>query len=156
KSKIRNQESLTSVATKNRAGRFFTFTTAHGLLDNLINHILEDDDGFLWFSCNRGIFRIARAELNAVAAGKKSEVVCAVFGTADGMPSAETNGEHQPAGCKARDGRLWFPTTMGVVVIDPKKLANNEVAPRVVIEQVKADGAVIYGDGFQLSGATFL
>src|SRR5258708_5735748 len=25
-----------------RRDRFFTFTTAHGLLDNLINHILED------------------------------------------------------------------------------------------------------------------
>ena len=128
------------------ADRFFTFTTAHGLLDDLINHILEDDDGFLWFSCNRGIFRIARSELNAVADGRKTQVVCAVFGTADGMPSSETNGEHQPAGCKARDGKLWFPTTKGIVVIDPRNVHDNGVVPPVVIEQVKADNVVVFGD----------
>jgi ligand-binding sensor domain-containing protein/signal transduction histidine kinase len=125
---------------------FFNFTTRHGLFDNQINHILEDQHGFLWFSSNRGIFRIARAELNAVAAGKRSEVGCAVYGTADGMVSSETNGEHQPAGCKADDGRLWFPTTKGLVVIDPGDLSTNEVSPAVVIEQVKVDKNLIYGE----------
>jgi ligand-binding sensor domain-containing protein len=129
-----------------REPKFFTFTTKHGLLDNLINHILEDDAGFLWFSCNRGIFRMSRAELNAVASGQKSEAACAVFGTADGMFSSETNGEHQPAGCKSRDGQLWFPTAMGVVAIDPKRLSTNEVPPAVVIEQVTMDSEVVYGD----------
>lgn len=131
-------------------GRFFTFRTEHGLLDNLINHLEEDDDGRLWFSCNRGIFRIDRRELNAVADGRKARANAAVYGTADGMVSPETNGEHQPAGCKARDGRLWFPTTHGVVVIDPRVMRdreNTEVSPPVIIEQVVADGAVIYGDG---------
>lgn len=127
-------------------GQFFTFTIANGLLDNLINHIVEDDDGFLWLSCNRGIFRIARAELNAVGAGRESGLACAVFGTADGMPSSETNGEYQPAGCKDHAGRLWFPTTVGVVTIDPKNTHFNEAIPPVVIEQVQADGEVILGD----------
>ena len=70
----------------------------------------------------------------------------AAFGTADGMESSETNGEGQPAGWKARDGRLWFPTTLGVVVIDPKEIAINEVPPPVIIEQVKADQVVLFGD----------
>jgi len=125
----------------------FRFTTAHGLLDNLINHILEDDEGFLWFSCNRGIFRISRAELNSVAEGRQTEAACAVFGSSDGMLNAETNGEHQPAGCKARDGRLWFPTMMGVVRLDPRLADRREVPPQPVIEQVKADGQIVFGDG---------
>ncbi len=40
----------------------------------------------------------------------------AAFGTADGMESSETNGENQPAGWKARDGRLWIPIIKGVVL----------------------------------------
>ena len=124
--------------------QFFTFTTAHGLLDNLINRILEDEDGFLWFSCNRGIFRMRRSELNAIAEGAEIEAGCAVFGTEDGMLSSETNGEHQPAGCKGRDGRLWFPTTMGVVAIDPKTIPTIEVPPKVVIEQLRVDDRTVF------------
>jgi signal transduction histidine kinase/ligand-binding sensor domain-containing protein len=136
-----------------KEGRFFTFRTEHGLLDNLINWLEEDEFGRFWVSCNRGIFRMDRRELNAVADGQKPRANMAVYGTADGMPIAETNGEHQPAGCKARDGRLWFPTPQGVVVIDPRAVKQNEaheLPPPVVIEQVLADGELIYGDGLKL------
>lgn len=126
---------------------FFTFTTEHGLLDNLINHILEDDRHFLWISSNRGVCRIAIAELDAVAAGTIAEAASAVFGTEDGMPASETNGEHQPAGCKTRDGRLWFPTPMGVAVFDPKLIPTRPLPPPVSIERVAASGAVVFGDG---------
>ncbi len=144
---IATHHGLNRLVLSENQPRFVTFTTRHGLLDNLINHILEDDKGYLWFSSNRGIFRMARAELNAIAAGQKPEAACAVFGTADGMVSSETNGEHQPAGCKADDGRLWFPTMMGVVVIDPERISTSEAPPGVVLEQVKVDGEAIYGDG---------
>lgn len=128
------------------AGRFFTFTKTHGLLENLVNHILADDQGHLWLSGNRGVYRMRLEELNAVADGQAARVTCVGFGEGDGMLSAETNGEHQPAGCKTPDGRLWFPTTRGVVVIDPKKTGQNQVPPPVVIEQIKANGIVVYGD----------
>ena len=128
-------------------GRFFSFTRKEGLLENAINWILEDDFGYLWLSGLRGIYRVKREQLNAVAEGRASAVQVAAFGTADGMESSESNGEGQPAGWKARDGRLWFPTTRGVVVIDPKTIEVSEVPPPVVIEQVKADEEVIFGDG---------
>ena len=129
-----------------RDGRWFTFRTEQGLLDNLINWLEEDDVGRLWFSCNRGIFRMERAELNDVAAGRKSRATAIVYGAADGMLTPETNGEHQPAGCKGRDGRLWFPTAQGVVVIDPRRLHETELPPPVVIEQVRANDEIVFGD----------
>ncbi|MBI4324714.1 MAG: ATP-binding protein [Chloroflexi bacterium] len=127
--------------------RIFSFTTRHGLFDNLVNHILEDDFGHFWISCNQGIYRVNRRALNDVAEGRAQRVECVVYGEADGMLSSETNGENQPAGCKTCDGKLWFPTTKGVVVIDPAKATKNEVPPPVVIEQVLADDEIIYGDG---------
>jgi signal transduction histidine kinase len=69
------------------------------------------------------------------------------------MESSETNGESQPSGWKARDGRLWFPTVRGVVVIDPKTIEIPMTPPPVVLEQVKADEAVIFGDGATRSKA---
>ena len=49
--------------------------------------------------------------------------------------------EQQPAGCVAGDGKLWFATRRGVVVIDPERLVNSIVPPPpVVIEAVLADG----------------
>lgn len=133
--------------TRYREGRFLSFTRQHGLQENAVNCILEDDFGFLWLSGLRGIYRVKREQLNAVAEGRAMVVECAAFGTADGMETSETNGEGQPSGWKARDGRLWFPTVQGVVVIDPKTIQVSTVAPPVVIEQVKADRQIIFGDG---------
>ena len=39
--------------------------TRDGLFDEVIHQILEDDAGRLWMNTNRGIFWVARAELNA-------------------------------------------------------------------------------------------
>jgi len=115
-------------------GRFTSITTRQGLYDNIVSRILEDDHGNLWMSCNRGIYRASRRELNEVADARASSVACIVYTVADGMKSNETNGGFQSAGYKAPDGRLWFPTVKGVVVIDPKKL--NPLPPPVAIEQV--------------------
>ena len=130
------------------ARRFFTFTTAHGLHENVVNHVLEDEFGFLWFGGLKGIYRIARAELNAVAAGRTNHLRCVALGEADGMLTPETHGEHTPAACKTPDGRLWFPTGRGVVVVDPKEIEQQErdtPLPQVVIEEVAADGEVFAG-----------
>jgi ligand-binding sensor domain-containing protein/signal transduction histidine kinase len=125
---------------RHRAGTFFRFTTRHGLFDTLIHQILEDDHGYLWMSCNRGLFRVRKTELHRVAAGQLDRVTSTIYGIADGMPSIECIGTIQPAGSKSRDGRLWFPTTAGVVVINPDRLHINLQPPPVHIQAIKVDG----------------
>ena len=61
------------------------------------------------------------------------------FGKSDGMNSVECNGGRWPAGIKAHDGKLWFPTMGGVVVIDPATVKANTQPPPVIIEEVKID-----------------
>jgi len=126
-------------------GSVFVLTRKHGLFDDLVNHIVEDDNGMFWISCNRGIYKVSRKELNDVAAGRLSQAGYVAYGEADGMLTSETNGEHQPAGCKSTDGRIWFPTQRGVVVIDPRTVYRNERAPPVIIEQVTAKHGVVFG-----------
>jgi len=129
-----------------RNGQFFIFTRREGLFDDLINQVLEDDAGNFWISCNGGIHRLSRRELNDVAEGRTNRAHHVAYGESDGMESSETNGENQPAGWKSRDGRLWFPTTKGLVAIDPRIVQDNGLPPPVVIEQVIADEEIIYGD----------
>ena len=128
--------------------RFFTFTKEQGLGENVVNNIQEDDFGYLWLSGLRGIYRISRQQLNEVAAGRRARVECTAYGEADGMLNSECNGgDNQPAGCKDQQGRIWFPTVQGVVMIDPKEMQSAELASPVVIEQVRANGEVVFGDG---------
>jgi signal transduction histidine kinase len=132
--------------------RFFTFTKEQGLPDNVINNVQEDDFGCLWLSGLRGIYRVSRRQLNAVAAGRLPTVACTIFGEADGMLSSECNGgDNQPAGCKDRLGRIWFPTVQGVVMIDPKLARSAGDPPPVLVEQVKANGQVVFGDDLESS-----
>ena len=120
-------------------GRFASFTTREGLPDDVVFQILEDNEGRLWMSCDRGVFRVDKAELEAVAAGKATSVRSVLYDKADGMKSSQCNSGSQPAGCRSRDGTLWFPTTKGVVRIDPRKLIMNPRVPPVVVEEVFVD-----------------
>jgi ligand-binding sensor domain-containing protein/predicted Ser/Thr protein kinase len=121
-------------------GVFFTFRKQNGLFNNNIYQILEDDDGILWMSGNKGIFKVRKSDLDEVAEGKRAQLKSIAYGKDDGMRSSECNGGYQAAGCKTRDGRLWFPTMKGAVVIDPKRIKTNKVLPPVHIERILLDG----------------
>lgn len=117
-------------------GRFTSYTVQDGLFNNGVFQILEDRRGIFWMSCNRGIYRVSRQQLNDFAGGKLAAINCVAYGNQDGMLSIECNGGRQPAGVKTRDGRLWFPTQGGVVVIDPEAIVYNSEPPVVTIESV--------------------
>ena len=120
-------------------GRFRACTTAQGLFDNIVHQMLEDDSGNVWMSTNKGIFRVARRELDDFAEGKTTLVHSVAYGTADGMKSRECN-SGPPGGSKAPDGTCWFATMKGIVGTTPRTGAVSRTAPPVVIEQVLHDG----------------
>jgi signal transduction histidine kinase len=139
-------------------GRFFVFATDNGLPETTINSIVADDFGCLWLGGLHGIYRVERKQLNAVADGRQRTAQSLTFDGADGMESPETNGgETQPGGWKANDGRVWFATSHGVATIDTKEIEKTLTTltnpPPTIIEQVKADNRVIFGDTIGGSGS---
>ena len=122
-------------------GRFTTITTKDGLFDDFISRILEDERGNFWLLGNRGISRVSRRELNDFAEGRALSVAPVSYGVADGMKSSEGNGGFQPAGWRAADGKMWFPTIKGVAVVEPHEI--NSLPPPVRIEQVSVDRAAL-------------
>jgi signal transduction histidine kinase/ligand-binding sensor domain-containing protein len=120
-------------------GTFTHYTMRDGLFSNGVFQILEDSRGYLWMSCNRGIYRVLKRELTDFAFGKRERIDSIAYGKSDGMRSEECNGGVSPAGIRARDGKLWFPTQNGVAVIDPSSVTTNLAPPPVVIESAAID-----------------
>jgi diguanylate cyclase (GGDEF)-like protein len=122
-----------------RNGKLTAITSRDGLFQDGIYQILEDDLGQLWMSGNKGVFRVEKKALEDFVAGGVKTIASVSYGTADGMRSSECNGSSQPAGWKARDGSLWFPTTRGAVRVDPAHMVRNEIPPPVAIDEVAID-----------------
>jgi signal transduction histidine kinase/ligand-binding sensor domain-containing protein len=123
-----------------RDGRFTRFTAREGLPTNGAFRIIEDEHARFWISSNVGIYRVDRASLEAVAAGRQRTVVAVLYGREDGMASAEANGLGQPSGIRAEDGRLWFPTQRGVAIIDPASMTLNTTPPPVTFLDISIGG----------------
>jgi len=120
--------------------RATAFGTRHGLPDDFILQIFEDGRGYFWLGTAKGIVRVARRQLEAVARGEAARVEGTVYGKADGMESRQCVGGFQSSGLKDSRGRLWFATVRGVARIDPAHLPSGWAPPRPIIEQVLADG----------------
>jgi ligand-binding sensor domain-containing protein/signal transduction histidine kinase len=119
-------------------GKFRSYTTAQGLFSDNVLALLEDDTGYFWMSCPEGLSRVRKADLAGLDE-KGSQTVHAVsYGRLDGLISVQFNGVGQPAAWKSRDGRLWFPTTKGLVAVEAGILVN-ETPPPVLIEQIVVD-----------------
>jgi ligand-binding sensor domain-containing protein/two-component sensor histidine kinase len=128
-----------------RESKISTFTKAHGLMSDAITQILEDDADNLWLGSSAGIMRVSRRDFVAVSEGREPSLEVLAFGCGEGMLSAECSGGFSPAGLRTKDGKLWFPTAKGLVMLDPPelKLTMNSTPPAVYIEEVRADGKLV-------------
>jgi ligand-binding sensor domain-containing protein/signal transduction histidine kinase len=125
-------------------GRLTAFTTRQGLPANQVDSLLEDDFGRLWVSHDRGLYWVNKSQFAEVIAGTRQSVSAVAYDQTDGLPTLDFNGQKSnPTACKARDGRLWFPTEKGVVVLDPSKVSFDATPPLTVIEQVRANGKLL-------------
>jgi ligand-binding sensor domain-containing protein/AraC-like DNA-binding protein len=122
-----------------RQGRIFKFSEASGPLNGAILNILEDDSGHLWMSSPAGIFRVKKSGCEAYVMAEDKDLHCRLFNEMSGLKSTVCAGGFQPAGCRSRDGRLWFPTEKGLAMIDPQRLGTMP-PPAAWIEKVQVDG----------------
>ncbi|HEX4644126.1 MAG TPA: two-component regulator propeller domain-containing protein, partial [Verrucomicrobiae bacterium] len=111
----------------------------NGLFDDIVFAIIPDDQGYFWMSSPRGIFRVSRQSLDNYADGKADHVVCEIYDGPSAVKTSERT-DQEASGCKTRDGRIWFPSPQGVVMIDPANLFTNLVPPMVRIEQIRING----------------
>ncbi|HJX93101.1 MAG TPA: two-component regulator propeller domain-containing protein, partial [Pyrinomonadaceae bacterium] len=98
-----------------------------------------DGTGFLWLSTSNHVLRVYRDKL---LNGNVSEGDVREFGLADGLRSVEGVRRDRSVTTDPL-GRIWFSTSLGLSVVDPKQVADNSVPAIVHIEQVARDGSPI-------------
>ena len=125
--------------TRWREGRLESIGVEQGLIDDWIEQIIEDDYGYLWLGSNRGLMRIHLEELNECVSGTRSFVHCTALQQQDGLETPNSGTGFQPSCLKAGDGKLWFATGAGIVVVDPAVGKSNSGRPAVFVEEVLAN-----------------
>jgi ligand-binding sensor domain-containing protein/signal transduction histidine kinase len=124
-----------------RGSSWEPFGVTQGLGDSLVGLMLEDRDGNFWVSTTRGISRIERAAIDAVADGRRQTLDPILIDRFDGLLNPEVSGGgFDPTGLVDRNGRLWFSTIDGIATIDPSDFRINDVAPRLAIESATVGG----------------
>jgi len=102
---------------------FIHFTEKDGLPNNVIYGILEDDQGNLWLSTNKGLSKFNPSEL-------KFEN----FDITDGLQDNEFN---SGACYKSPDGEMFFGGINGFNVFRPEEIIKNSIIPPIVLTELK-------------------
>jgi signal transduction histidine kinase/DNA-binding response OmpR family regulator/ligand-binding sensor domain-containing protein len=100
-------------------GQIRTFTTEHGLPDNVIYGIQADRAGRLWLSTNRGLCRFDTRSFDV-----------RIYSSMDGLPSDEFT-RHQDIALP--DGRLIFGGIGGYTSFRPDQIQDDPYAPAVAL-----------------------
>jgi signal transduction histidine kinase/CheY-like chemotaxis protein/ligand-binding sensor domain-containing protein len=126
---------------------FTAFTPAQGMPDLEMAWVFEDGQGYFWMAGRDGMMRVSRADLDAVAEGRKRAVEPQRFGVADGMRgSSEFALGMSPTAWQGRDNKLYFATYGGMLEIDMARFTVNRPAPPMLIERVTDGRQMPVGD----------
>lgn len=106
------------------------FDDSHGLPDARITSMILDHHQHLWLASLGGIFRIPLSEI----IHSKAEIRVKWINRSDGMNTRECNGLTHPGIHRDANGQLYFPTTHGIVQINPSDFKRSGTKPKVIIE----------------------
>ena len=88
-----------------------------------VHSFMEDRLGYFWLPTNKGLFRVAKKELDSYASGDKDNVFYYYFDKSSGFSSNEFNGGCTPCGLVTRGGRFSLPSLDGLIQFDPDSIA---------------------------------
>src|SRR6185436_8701538 len=88
-----------------------------------VKSIVDDSDGNLWLGLDAGIARLDRAEFARASADRTHQIRYRLFSGSDGVAGLPAALGSRSA-VRAADGRLWFVTSAGITIVDPRNLGN--------------------------------
>ncbi len=109
------------------------------ILDTLVYAIVPDNFGNLWISCNKGVVRVNRRNLNDFADARTAHLELRLYDGIEALRTIDLT-EVESVACKTADGSIWLPGPLGAVQIDPSHIPTNPVPPPVYIQKVLVNG----------------
>ncbi|MEO7099564.1 MAG: two-component regulator propeller domain-containing protein [Luteolibacter sp.] len=130
-----------------RGGGIDRLSAESGLPTSDLRSLLVDSNEDFWFGTEKGLFRVARHELESVIEGRDSPARVLAYGRRDGIPSMEFEPGFRNATARTKDGHLWFATYRGALEVAPSPPAPATVSPAVWIDQVSVGDRVLQSGG---------
>ncbi|MCW8999152.1 MAG: triple tyrosine motif-containing protein, partial [Kangiellaceae bacterium] len=112
--------------------RFEHFTVENGLISSTVYGVLEDEQGFIWISTNRGV-----SKLNVDTREFQH------FRLADEIHYNEFN---QGAFFQLKSGQLFFGGLDGISTFEPEEIITNTHVPNVVLTNIKSENSRVLFD----------
>lgn len=119
--------------------RFTTLPQRRGLPGNLVIAFAIDRDDYLWLGINFGIVRLDQKEFDKAVKDESHRIEYLFYDASDGLLGTPRYVGY-PNVIRANDGTLWFATTAGLSLVNPRNLQENRPAPPVIVEAVIVDG----------------
>ncbi len=113
----------------NQLGQFLNYPQA-------ITHIVEDQGGKLWMGSSNGIIAVKRTDIEACIKGELTTLNIISLGEAEGIKAGSCTGAIFPAGCETSDHKIWFPTMLGIVEVDPQTIELPSYAPLAILQDL--------------------
>jgi signal transduction histidine kinase/ligand-binding sensor domain-containing protein len=126
-----------------RPGGYVRVSSAQGLFDDYVSQMLEDTQGGFWITGNHGLYRVAYRDLLEVVTDRRERVRSIAYGRSEGLPSVQSVCENTPTCWRGRDGRLWFATRKGALVVMPERIAENPTPPPVRLTGLRVDDRLL-------------
>jgi signal transduction histidine kinase/ligand-binding sensor domain-containing protein len=118
---------------------------ASGLPPGGVYSITQDGRKDLWLATASGIIRLDPAEFERAAQAPLYVMRFRIYDTSDGLAGYPvTLGDRNAV--RAEDGTMWFVTSRGISVADPRALGAQRQAPLVAIDEVRANDVRVAGN----------
>lgn len=121
-------------------GAFHQIDRDNGFPPGVVSSVIEDDERHIWAGTPAGLVRIARSEFELAAADATYQVRFRIYDLADGLAGLPVGAGNRSA-IRASDSRLWFTTSGGLTIVDPRRLNQTRLPAPVRIETVMVDDA---------------
>lgn len=131
------------VATNSDLGRvegarIRTFRS-NGIPEGAVVSLLEEAGGDLWVGVGPSLMKIAPAEFDRAATDPRYQLRYRLYGKDDGLPGT-LGRPGMPSAARRLSGELLFVTSVGLAVVDPRRLRDRPPPTLIRVDNVSADG----------------
>lgn len=104
---------------------------------------LEDRKGIIWIPCNKGLFKVPKADMDSWCDSTSSQIYYYYFGRQDGLSTNEFNGGFNSSGLITPDGFASLLSMKGIVCFYTDSLKTDFPKGRIDLNNVEIDGKTI-------------
>jgi signal transduction histidine kinase len=123
-----------------RHGRFFHMPLDKNRFLVTTHCFLEDRKGAIWIACNKGLFKIPKADMDSWCDSAADQLYYYYYGRQDGLRTNEFNGGVNSSGLITPDGFVALLSMKGIVCFHTDSLRSDFPAGPIGITNIEIDG----------------